>query len=316
MTDSTNTQPPLFGPQFCDYPLLPQIVYITGPAANGVYPAFVQQYGGNLNFRPRESCYVILEPNGIKLQAGYYDSRLIGNFAGLPLFAVTCCPGAASSSSSSSSVSSVGSAGPVATTPLGKIIGSTPSVTLPNVAVPANTLLTAIGTSIASGTITEMSFGGVPMLPGQTISLPGGSPVTGTSRIFRLFVPAATIGDIELDGNGARMSIQARFQSSLRVNAVDAQASSFGAASAPNSGSVGTNFAPEFWYGAVLMVNPVGSFSWLNGMNDGQDVTFTDGLTTITVAEGWQIAAALGTAEAALSGITAAAWLALVETYA
>jgi hypothetical protein len=311
--DSTNTQPPLFGPQFCDYPLLPQIVYITGPAANGVYPAFVQQYGGNLNFRSREACYVILEPNGIKLQPGYYDSRLIGNFAGLPLFAVTCCPGAAPSSSSSSSSASSTTPGSVATTQLGKIIGSTPSVTLPNIAVPANTLLTAIGTSTPGENITGMVYGGTPMLPGQIMSLPGGN---GTARIFRLFVPKPVIGDIVLEGDGLFMSIQARFQSSLRVNAVDAQQPGSGTASAPNSGSVSTNFAPEFWYGAVLMVNPVGSFSWLNGMNDGQDVTFTDGLTTITVAEGWQIAASLGTAEAALSGITAAAWLALVETYA
>lgn len=105
MSDSTNLMPPDLGPSAPLYPHLPQIVRLVGPPVVGtapaVYPGLVQQYSGNLTLRDREACY-LLEPNRIPLGAGYYDCRLVGSFAGQPLFVTTCCPAGAFPSVSSS----------------------------------------------------------------------------------------------------------------------------------------------------------------------------------------------------------------------
>lgn len=103
--DSTNVRAPDFGPSFPIYPELPQLVRVSGAAVatvNGkpVYPAFVQQYRGNLQLGDREPCY-LYEPNAIALGAGVYDCRLIGNYLSLPLFATTCCGTGTTSSGSS-----------------------------------------------------------------------------------------------------------------------------------------------------------------------------------------------------------------------
>ena len=99
MVDSTLAQPPDFGPTWPVYPELPQLIRVSGPAVTGnVYPGFVQQFASPLSLRDREPCYLI-EPNGILLGPGYYDSRLVTSYNGLPLFATTCCPTGSSSSS-------------------------------------------------------------------------------------------------------------------------------------------------------------------------------------------------------------------------
>lgn len=110
-TDSTNTNPPFFGPTLPVYPELPQIVKVTGPALDGtspgVYPCLVQQYVQPLTLRDREPSYVT-EPNGVALAVGaYYDCRLVTNYLGLPLYATSCCvigsPGSSSSAAAPSS---------------------------------------------------------------------------------------------------------------------------------------------------------------------------------------------------------------------
>lgn len=80
------------GPTQPTYPHLPQFCRITsGSVGSNVYPAFTCQWAPPLAMRDREACYV-WEPNGIALQPGFYDCRLVGNYLGLPLYATSCCP--------------------------------------------------------------------------------------------------------------------------------------------------------------------------------------------------------------------------------
>ncbi len=96
---NTNTQPPFLGQILPEYPDLCQFVRISGPALAGTtaYPAFVQQYQPDLSMRDREAVY-LWEPNGIMLDPGIYDARLIGSYLSLPLFVSNCCPTESSSS--------------------------------------------------------------------------------------------------------------------------------------------------------------------------------------------------------------------------
>jgi hypothetical protein len=102
MLENTNLRPPDFAPGYPVYPVLEQLCRVTDCPCNGttprVYPGVVQQAVPPLDFRDAEDCYV-LEANNIFLVPAIYDCRLIGNYNGLPLYAVTCC-GAGSSSSS------------------------------------------------------------------------------------------------------------------------------------------------------------------------------------------------------------------------
>lgn len=104
MAKSIHNQPPFFGPMLPNYPKVDQIcrIYASSLSGTNIYPAYVQQYNGSLAFRDREPCYVT-EPNGIALKGGLYDTRLIGSYLGLPLFATTCCPAGSFDASSSSS---------------------------------------------------------------------------------------------------------------------------------------------------------------------------------------------------------------------
>ena len=105
--DSTNLQPPAYGPTFPTYPPLDQLVRVNGPALAGtsprVYPAAAQQFVPPLSLRDREAVYV-MEPNNVALAVGVYDCRLVGSYplndpAARPLYETTCCPAASSSSS-------------------------------------------------------------------------------------------------------------------------------------------------------------------------------------------------------------------------
>lgn len=106
---STADQPPFLGPQFPVYPALAQVVRVAAGAVLGtnVYAGFLQQWNGGLQLRDREQVY-LWEPNGIFLQPGYYDGRLIGVYAGLPLLVTWCCPQVSPSFPSASSRSSGG----------------------------------------------------------------------------------------------------------------------------------------------------------------------------------------------------------------
>lgn len=104
--DSSNTQPPAYGPTFPTFPGLDELVRVTGGALPGtsprVYPGFIQQFTPPLNLRDRVAVYVE-EPNNLALVVGVYDCRLIGSYppddpAARPLYAVCCCPTGSSSS--------------------------------------------------------------------------------------------------------------------------------------------------------------------------------------------------------------------------
>lgn len=102
--NNTNVQAPNFAPTVPVYPPLAQLNRVTGPAVGSlggkaVYPAYTQQFNPPLGLRDREASYVF-EPNGIVLSPSIYDCRLVGNYAGNPLYAVCCCPIGSSSLSS------------------------------------------------------------------------------------------------------------------------------------------------------------------------------------------------------------------------
>jgi len=105
LIDSTNDRAPWLGQGEPLYPPLELFCRITGPAIAGtsprIYPALMQQPTGGASLRDRGPCYV-QEANDIALGSGIVDCRLIGSYAGLPIFGTTCCPTAPFSSSSSS----------------------------------------------------------------------------------------------------------------------------------------------------------------------------------------------------------------------
>jgi hypothetical protein len=102
--DATNLQGPWMGPGLPLYPEIDEICRVYAPALSGtnVYPGWLNQYAPNLKLRDRVQVYV-WEPNNFPLSPGYYNCRLVGNYAGLPLYATNCCITAPFSSSSASS---------------------------------------------------------------------------------------------------------------------------------------------------------------------------------------------------------------------
>lgn len=99
---STGDRPPFFGPRTPVYPLVPQVLRVTGAALSGVnvYPCVAEQFTPPLTLRDRETS-LLWEPNGTPLNPGYYVARLVGSYLGLPLYVTYCCPPAISSSSHS-----------------------------------------------------------------------------------------------------------------------------------------------------------------------------------------------------------------------
>lgn len=99
--DSTNLQPPFYGPGLPVYPTLPQFVRIPTSfsssssavpltsavvGGNTVCGAYTQQFTPPLGMRDREPCYVF-DPSGGTLTAGFYYCRLVASYSGLPLYA-------------------------------------------------------------------------------------------------------------------------------------------------------------------------------------------------------------------------------------
>ena len=107
-----NLLPPDFGCGLQVYPPLKQLVRVSGPPTNSVYPGYVQQYDG-VTPRDREQC-LVYEPNLVNVVQGTYRGRLVGNYDGYPLYAISllCCVLSSSSSSSSSSSHSSSSQSP------------------------------------------------------------------------------------------------------------------------------------------------------------------------------------------------------------
>ena len=101
--DSSNTQPPIIGPQFPTYPHLMQVVRVTGTTVPGpsgyasssalgpsLYVGFVQQtVPATLLLRDREPCFVN-DVNRQGLAPGYYsNARLSSNYQSLPVYSVS-----------------------------------------------------------------------------------------------------------------------------------------------------------------------------------------------------------------------------------
>lgn len=106
--NSRHDQEPWFGPGLPTWPALSQVVRVFGsPLPGNAYQAWLQQWNGNLVLRDRVLVYV-WEPNGIKLQPGFYDARLVGTYQELPLLVTWCCPQAAVFLSSASSMAPTG----------------------------------------------------------------------------------------------------------------------------------------------------------------------------------------------------------------
>jgi hypothetical protein len=129
---STNTVAPWLGQGLPVYPQVNSLCRVSAQAVLGtnVYPGFAQQFTPPLSLRDRESVF-IWEPNNIALGPGVYDCRLVGSYAGLPLYATNCCisgpfpplPSVSPISSSSSSsgpfvLSTVPASGAVGVSPL------------------------------------------------------------------------------------------------------------------------------------------------------------------------------------------------------
>jgi hypothetical protein len=100
---SDNLQPPFLGPQFPIYPHLMQLIRVTDATpiptssssssssiqGNYVFAAKTQQQlDVTVAVRDREDCY-LYDPNGTDLIEHIYTARLVGSYAGLPLYATT-----------------------------------------------------------------------------------------------------------------------------------------------------------------------------------------------------------------------------------
>lgn len=99
--NNTNNQPPFLGQGKPNYPVHIQALRVTGgvvPGPSGLmvssmrqpslYASFVQQIDPDTILpRDREPC-LVLDMNGYGLMPGFYDGRLVGNYNGLPVYAV------------------------------------------------------------------------------------------------------------------------------------------------------------------------------------------------------------------------------------
>lgn len=296
-------------------------------AGRNIYLAYTQQFTPPLNFRDREACYVI-EPNGNLLGPAIYDCRLVGSYPpgdplALPLYATTCCgTGQLQSASGSASATSPLPSGSPASGVGGLGTAQTNlalTLTLAGVTVPAGALLVVTGSVVGSSETITVKFGTTFMTLDAGVLLPMGAPLTGSIWILSAQVGGQT-GDIVLSVNGgvaAALTIQAVAVSGLSTLLSDQLAAAAGLASQPDSGPTGTPAsANEYAQGAFLMLAPGGAWVWENNFTSGgQDVSETVAGVAASVTEGYQNLAAIAAVQAALGGVTPAAWAGLAVTY-
>ena len=318
MSDSTNTQPPDFGPTQPVYPPLAQLVRVTAPSIGGnVYPGLTQQFVPPLGIRDREACYVI-EPNKIVLGPGIYDCRLVSNYLGLPLYATTCCPGGAFGSSSSSSA---GPAAPgIVRVNRGSAFGAITSaagLSIPSVSAAGGSLLVlCVGEVTSNATITA-TWNGLPFTLANSGNIPGAGPFIGTAYLFYLLVPSPATSSVSISlASGSATVLASVLQvTGLSDRAPDKSSSASGiftiAATGP-SGSI--DFVNEYIEAMFLMVTP-GTYSWLHGFTGGgQDVSTTVSGFTVTLADGYTVSDRVASFEGELS-TSPVSWRGLLETF-
>jgi len=308
-----NIVPPSpFQPDLPNYPEVSQLVRVASGISGGVYPGFVQQYAGSLSFRDREACYV-LEPNGITLNPGRYDCRLVGSLSGLPLFAATCCVTGASSFTSTAPTT-------VPRVPVG--YGSTGGALRTSLAIEDVSLsagLLRVNVSTLSGDALNpitVAWGATTLTAGITANLPGGAALVGTVRSFYAPV-AAGVNDLTVISTGVT-AIQASADNLVGyTNVLDVNTSLTGLVSAPDSGSAGpSGNSPTAAICAVLMLVPSGAWGWGNSFTSGgQDVGDTVSGVLAFLAEGYRLLATSGAFDGKLTGMTAASWAAVAESY-
>lgn len=70
---------------------LQPVQVLEGTIETSMCLGYIQQLSAPLTLRDRE-LVVVWEPNGITLNPGYYDARLVGSYLSVPLLVTWCCP--------------------------------------------------------------------------------------------------------------------------------------------------------------------------------------------------------------------------------
>lgn len=195
--DSIGAQAPDLGPGLPVYPALNSFVRVSGPSiGSNIYPGFAQQpttIAGLPAFRDREPVY-IWEPNGITLQQGYYDARLMTSYIDRPLYATNCC---VTQPFSSSSMSSSAGACVLGRTALGTTTDSSGSAsfTLTNITVPVGSMLLVGGAgsfASAPGTLVTGTFAGNSMTRRLVSVNSLDDPNSWNEAVFFHYLPGST----------------------------------------------------------------------------------------------------------------------------
>lgn len=335
---STDLVAPFFGPQNPFYPELPQVLRVSGGAiAGNVYPAFnTQRNGLALELRDREASYV-WEPNGIVLQAGYYDCRLIGSHLGLPLYATTCCPVSASSASASSGLASPVSAAAGSgayRVPLGKVSSGTTtgtvSTAIPRRAVPAGLLRVnaLIASTDLAATISAMTFGGTSM--GASVVGVNHPDLTNGMQFgiatYFLAVASPTIGDITgttvtAAGKVSLLLMTAEAIVGLSSNILDRIQSNFGSATIPDTGATAATAFGSEYAGAAFGYPGSAGVTWGGSFTKGQSISASLnpplGLGVVWgLSDGYRLNVPQGSAVQAVLSAAIAKWCGSVSTAA
>lgn len=192
------------------------------------------------------------------------------------------------------------------------------SVTLAGETVLADsTLLVALAVADNGGTVT-VTFNGTEVAAAYSGSLSGLS-VTGIWRIYAINVAADTTGDIvatytRTGATGISINVAA-VDGYCLSGTIDQKKHTGGGASAPNSGATGTTaVADEFVLAMAVLSDPGGGSvtdgTWGGGFTDLASV----GPSSFRLRTGYQIASAVGTFTANLTGTTPPGWSVSVLT--
>ncbi len=187
--DSSNLQPPFFGPMLPVYPIVHQVVRVLSVGV--IVPGYVQQFVGTVR-RDREACYVVEPNNSLLDEMVYTNARLVGSHLGLPLYAVSlvCCMGPAPPPAPVSSSSSlpIGVMAPCQDRPCGTTI-STTTGTVTNIVPPISTDTTIVldtismtftSTKTLPPTVTITTTNGTVTLSRTNVGPPDGGTFTTT----------------------------------------------------------------------------------------------------------------------------------------